>query len=138
MEKTFTCKTCSKGYKYKRNLTRHLRDSGHSKTHRETICVDDTPTTIEYELEEKTRKNYLKVITIHPKTIVIDPTVFLNNLIPDITTLINNNLKETQSIKFQLSFMCSFIQTHHRSRNRSLLQLQDASNLRRRAHQTNL
>ena len=108
MEKHFTCKTCSKGYKYKRSLTRHFRDSGHSNSNTENIHVDDTPTIFEYDLEEKTRKNYLKVITIRPKTIVFDPTVFINNLFPDLITLINSNLNETQSTKFQLS-LCAVL-----------------------------
>ena len=108
LEKVFTYKTCSKGYKYKRSLTRHFRDSGHSNSHTENIHVDDTPTLFEYELEEKTRKKYLKVITIRPKTIVFDPTVFTNNLFPDLITLINSNLNETQSTKFQLS-LCAVL-----------------------------
>ena len=108
MDKIFTCKTCSKGYKYKRSLVRHLTASGHSNAQTNSILDKEIATTIEYDLEEKSRKNYLKVITIHPKTIVIDPTVFLNNLFSDLAQLIYKNLNETQSVKFQLS-LCAIL-----------------------------
>ena len=108
MEKNFTCKTCSKGYKHKRSLTRHFRDSGHSNSHTENIHVDHTSTVFKYDLEENTRKIYLKVITIRPKAEVFDPTVFINNLSPDLIPLINNSLNDTQSTKIQLS-LCAVL-----------------------------
>ena len=111
MDRKFCCETCLKCYKHKRNLNRHVpqkhRDhsndrESNSQTNSETTR-ENTTDSDDYDFEENTTRNYLKVISFKPKNTILDPIVFLNNFYPDLYSLIIKNLQEATSLKIQLS-----------------------------------
>ena len=107
MDRNFACEICLRSYKNKRSLNRHLQEK-HKTVDIQNAGKDNKNSAketnvIDYDLEENSRRNYLKVIAFKPKTTIQDPTVFLNGLFSDIHTLINKNLKHTASLKVQLS-----------------------------------
>ena len=87
MDKKIACDSCLRSYKNKRSLTRHFREKHNTEGTQHSIeqqrvtssFAENFETNIHYDLKEYSRRNYLKVIVVKPKTKVIDTVVLLQN-----------------------------------------------------------